>query len=186
MNDYHLYDDENLLSLLKQDDASAYTALYNRYWERMVTFAYIKLQSGADAKEVVQDVFLDMWNRRFNLQIPGNFQAYISGSVKYKIFTLLAKRKKELSNYQNIPTGLASRSTEEWLSYDQLRADLEKAVLRLPEKCRLVFKLSREKGLSTPEIAHQLQISPKTVENHMTKALFRLRKALKLLFNLLP
>lgn len=185
MNDYHLYDDETLLSLLKQDDELAYTALYNRYWERMVTFAYVKLQSGADAKEVVQDVFLDMWNRRYNLQIPHNFHAYIAGSVKYKIFTLLAKRKKELSNYQELQTSLASTSTEEWLSYDQLREDLEKAVLQLPEKCRLVFKLSRESGLSTPEIARHLQISPKTVENHLTKALFRLRKALKLFFDFL-
>ena len=185
MNAYHLYDDENLLGLLKQDDELAYTELYNRYWERMVTFAYVKLQSGADAKEVVQDVFLDIWNRRFNLQMPENLHAYISGSVKYKIFTLLAKRKKELSNYQKLQTGLSSSSTEEWLSYDQLRADLEKAVLQLPEKCRLVFKLSRERGLSTPEIARHLQISPKTVENHLTKALLRLRKALKLLFNFL-
>ena len=75
MNAYHLYDDENLLGLLKQDDELAYTELYNRYWERMVTFAYVKLQSGADAKEVVQDVFLDIWNRRFNLQMPENFHA---------------------------------------------------------------------------------------------------------------
>lgn len=185
MNYYYLYDDENLLSLLKQDDELAYTELYNRYWERMVTFAYLKLQSGADAKEVVQDVFLDMWNRRSNLQTPGNFHAYIAGSVKYKIFTLLAKRKKELSNYQKLQTRLASRSTEEWLSYDQLREDLEKAVLQLPEKCRLVFKLSRESGLSTSEIASRLQISPKTVENHLTKALFRLRKALRLFFDFL-
>ena len=185
MSDYYLYDDENLLSLLKQDDGLAYEELYNRYWERMVTFAYVKLKSGADAKEVVQDVFLDIWNRRLNLQIPENFFAYISGAVKYKIFTLLAKRKKELSNYKELQTGLSSRSTEEWLSYDQLREDLEKAVLQLPEKCRLVFKLSRETGLSTPEIARHLHISPKTVENHMTKALFRLRKALKLLFSFL-
>lgn len=185
MNDYHLYDDESLLGLLKQDDELAYTALYNRYWERMVTFAYVKLKSGADAKEVVQDVFLDIWNRRFNLQIPGNFQAYISGSVKYKIFTLLAKRKKAIFNYQELQAVPSSRSTEEWLSYDQLRADLEKAVLQLPEKCRLVFKLSRESGLSAPEIARHLQISQKTVENHLTKALFRLRKALKLFFDLL-
>ncbi|ANI90061.1 hypothetical protein A9P82_12665 [Arachidicoccus ginsenosidimutans] len=185
MNAYLSLSDNELVDLLKRDDKVAFTEIYNRYSEKMVTIAYVKLQSGNDAKEVVQELFIDIWNRRRNLNIRHSFYTYINGALKYKIYTFLGQQRKEQTRIQHLSTDKVSHNTEEWLSYETLRNDLEKAILELPEKCRLVFRLSREKGLSHHEIAQHLHISKKTVENHITKALNHLHGALKTIFFLL-
>lgn len=179
MNPYPSHSDSELLALLKDGDQAAFTEIYNRYWEKMVTIAYLKLQSTEDAKEVVQDLFVDIWNRREVSEVQYSLHTYISGALRYKIYSCLAKKQKEHHKIRQLPKEDICNNTEEWLSYEALKDDLEKAVLELPEKCRLVFRLSRENGLSNQEIANALDISPKTVENHLTKALGRLHTALK-------
>ncbi len=177
MQSYQTFDDETLLSLISGSDERAFTELYNRYWERMVTVAYAKLGSGDDAKEVVQEVFINLWNRRQNLDIQ-HVTAYLSGAVKYKVLTLLAARKKETAQFRMLGFADFSNTTEEWLQYNELRANLENAVMELPEKCKIVFQLSRQAGMSTKQIAAHLDVSPKTVENHLTRALSYLKKVL--------
>lgn len=179
MNTYRSYSDSELLVLLKVGDQAAFTEIYNRYWEKMVTIAYVKLQSTEDAKEVVQDLFVDIWNRRAVCEIHYSLHTYISGALRYKIYSCIATRQKEHQKIRQLPAQDICNNTEEWLSYETLKEDLERAVLELPEKCRLVFRLSREGGFSNQEIAAALHISSKTVENHMTKALERLHAALK-------
>lgn len=172
--------DEELLQKLQLDrDAVAFTTLYERYWEKLVTIAYLRLQCTMDAQEVVQEVFLDIWKRSENIQIRYTFNTYISAALKYKILTLLAKRKNEMNRQAMIDLLETDSSTEQWLSYQQLRDELESTVQSLPEKCRLVFRLSREKGLSEKQIAETLNISLKTVESHMSRALKTLRASLR-------
>lgn len=182
MNHYQSLNDQALAGLLQTGDRQAFTALYSRYWEKMVIVAYVKLQSTQDAEEVVQDLFVDIWNRRANLQLRNSFHTYISGALKYKIYTFIGKKNQELARSGSLAMEDICHNTEEWLSYEALREDLEKAVLELPEKCRLVFRLSRENGLSNQDIANTLSIAPKTVEKHLTKALLHLRTALKSFF----
>lgn len=182
MNNYSSLNDQALAGLLQTGDRQAFTALYSRYWEKMVIVAYVKLQSTQDAEEVVQDLFVDLWNRRGNLQLRNSFHTYISGALKYKIYTFLAKKHQEQARHSSLAADDVCHNTEEWLSYEALREDLEKAVLELPEKCRLVFRLSRESGLSNNDIANTLSIAPKTVEKHLTKALLHLRTTLKSFF----
>jgi len=179
MNPYLSHSDSELLILLKDSDQAAFTEIYNRYWEKMVTIAYVKLQSTEDAREVVQDLFIDIWNRRENYEIQYSLHTYISGALRYKIYSCLAKKQKEHNKILQLQGNDVCNNTEEWLSYETLKNDLEKAVQELPEKCRLVFRLSREGGFSNQEIATALHVSPKTVENHLTKALGRLHTALK-------
>ncbi|HEY8956308.1 RNA polymerase sigma-70 factor [Chitinophaga sp.] len=172
--------DEELLQKLQLDrDAVAFTILYERYWEKLVTIAYLRLQSTMDAQEVVQEVFLDIWKRSENIQVRHTFHTYISAALKYKILTLLAKRKNEMNRQAKIDLPETDSSTEQWLSYQQLKDELESTVQSLPEKCRLVFRLSREKGLSEKQIAETLNISLKTVESHMSRALRTLRASLR-------
>lgn len=186
MSNMQLHTEESLLELMKGGSASAFTELYNRYWERMVSIAFIKLKNTDDAKEVVQEIFIELWNRRENLSIRNSFYTYIATAVKYKIYTKIANRQKSHEKLAGLSTESVSNTTEEWLSFEQLRADLEKAVLDLPEKCRLVFRLSREEGLTGRQIAQKLSLSPKTVETHITKALQHLRAALRVLMSVLP
>lgn len=183
MNVKKLYSDEELLVQLQQhQDAAAFTALYERYWEKLITLAYVRLQSAADAQEVVQEIFLDIWKRAEHIHIQHSFHTYISAALKYKILTLLAKRRKAREQQAIHELSEADTSTEQWLSYQQLRDELEQNVQALPEKCRLVFRLSREKGMSEKQIAETLNISIKTVEAHISKALKTLRTSLRHLY----
>lgn len=175
-------DEELLQKLQLHRNAAAFTTLYERYWEKLVTLAYIRLQSTMDAQEVVQEVFLDIWKRSENIHIRHSFHTYISAALKYKILTFLAKRKNEIDRQSMLLLPEKDTCTEQWLSYQQLRDELESTVQTLPDKCRLVFRLSRENGLSEKQIAEKLNISVKTVEAHMSKALKTLRTSLRHLY----
>lgn len=176
---YEAAADKELLLLLKNGDKAAFTELYNRYWEKMVITAFLKLKSRPDAEEVVQDLFVDLWNRRRHLDVQGNLYTYLGGAIKFKIYTHLARRQQEQEKVRLLYPDEQCRNTEEWLDYEALREDLEKAVLKLPERSRLVFRMSREAGFSNKQIAQSLQVSLKAIEKHMTKALSHLQTALK-------
>jgi len=177
MSKYAVLDDKKLLSLLKTDDNSAFAELYGRYWQKLFSVAANKLKNISEAQELVQDIFLDIWNRRNELDVTSTLSAYLSVALKYKIINLLAKKSKEMryAAYAKNNLSISDISTEQLLSFDELKERLAKHVAELPDKCRLVYTLSREQGLSRKAIALQLGISEKTVESHLTKALKRLR-----------
>lgn len=187
MSLYSTHTDEELLLLLQSGNEAAFTALYDRYWERLLARAVLRLQSTEDAKEVVQDVFIRLWNRRENLTIRKSFYTYIAAALKYEIIRKLNERKRmrlesaELTDDATI-LKVADDTTRHELDFQDLQQRLEASVKRLPEKCRMVFRLSREKGLSEKEIAEALQISPKTVQGHITHAIKDLRSALNSFF----
>lgn len=181
MNPYADFDDKQLLACLKADDESAYVELYNRYWQKLFSIAANKLNNLAEAEELVQDIFLNIWNRRAELEIRSAVSSYLAVCVKYNVINVLAKRNKQYRYVryatQNTPEG--DHSTENWLQFEELKERLAKLVAGLPEKCRLIFRLSREQGLSQKEISARLNISEKTVESHLTKALRTLRLSLE-------
>lgn len=184
---YQLYDDERLLSLIANDDEHAFHVLYDRYWKKLLAHALIKLGSAEEAEEIVQTVFINLWRRRHTLQLRFTLATYLASVLKYEIIEHLARQKKENAQKQLLISvrPVEDHSTLEWLDYEQLQEDLERTIAALPEKCRLVFRLSREEGLSGKQIASTLNISPKTVEAHMNKALKFLRTSLQQLFSLL-
>jgi RNA polymerase sigma-70 factor (family 1) len=171
--DYRRYSDEELVRLLAQEDRKAFDELYHRYWSKLILQAKIKLDSETDAEEIVQDVFVGLWKRRKSLDLKYTFYSYIASCVKYEIFSLYAKREKNKLFVSGIEAAhqLNANATQDWMDYDSVRSTIEETVQSLPEKCRLVFRLSREEGLSHQEIADKLHISTKTVEAHISKAL---------------
>ncbi|MDR2284553.1 MAG: RNA polymerase sigma-70 factor [Sphingobacterium sp.] len=175
--------DEELFVLLSQHGKHrAFRLLYLRYWDKLLALAYKKLQDKEEAEEVVQEVFTNLWRRRKSTKLKNTFNTYISASVKYEIFACFAKRNKknQLSDHiQKI--GSAVNSVEQWIDYKDVLSTIQHTVSNLPEKCKLVFQLSREEGYTQQEIAQELKISTKTVENHMTKALRAIRISLHLL-----
>jgi RNA polymerase sigma factor (sigma-70 family) len=114
------------------------------------------------------------------IKLQYGFHTYIAAILKYEILRVLADRKKKRLQGQagsrdlSLPDSfetLPDHSTEQRLDFLDLQRQLEASVSQLPEKCQLVFRLSREKGLSEKEIAENLQVSPKTVQNHIHRAL---------------
>lgn len=172
--------DNELYLLFQNGNEAAFDILYSRYWKILLYKALQKLDSEDDAEEIVQDSLMVLWERKKDIQIKGQFSNYLSAILKYKILERLAKGKKSREENNKYSSGikLHDNNTEEWILFEDMKSVLETAINELPEKCQLVFRMSREKGFSDKDIANELGISQKTVESHITKALKTLRSKL--------
>lgn len=179
--------DYQLLDLMRDDDRLAFTELYKRYWDKIFVVAMHRLEDEEEAEEVVQDVFLSLWQRRATLTLTHSLNTYLSVAVKYKVMNVLARKYRKQQHQQHLTIHFqeGESSTERWLSEKELKKQLEQCVSQLPEKCRIVFMLSREEGKSNAQIAEELNIAPKTVEAHITKALRTLQNTLNISLPLL-
>jgi RNA polymerase sigma-70 factor (family 1) len=182
VNNFQPYADEHLVKLLREEDSKeAFEELYNRYWKRLLINARFNLGSEQEAEEVVQNVFMNIWKARERLQLKNTFATYILSCVKYETIAALVKQKKRsdaklvLSSIGDV----AEYNTINSIDYESTRKKLEETITTLPEKCQLVFRLSREEGFTEKQIAQQLRISTKTVQAHITKALKVLRTNLQ-------
>ena len=178
---YTAYEDEALVVLLSQGDQDAFTALYDRYWKRVFAIAGAKLEDLELARDLVQDIFTDLWKRRSTLCITGSLEAYLAVAVKYKVINTLALRRRERLFGKDWST-LADSSTEQWLAFDDLKEELARLVDKLPDRCRITYQLKREYGLSQKEIARRMDISEAAVEQNISRALKTLRRGLRYFF----
>ncbi len=176
---YEQYNDRQLLALLTQGDERAFTTLYDRYWKKLFVIAAKRMSSLEDAEEIVQDIFTTLWHRREQLAVSGDLANYLAVSVKYRVIKTLDRYYHQRRyNDALAPDEQIDNSTQEWLAFEELREEIAKYVKQLPEKCQLVFQLSREEGYSQKQIAETLHISEKTVEGHLGKAFKVLRSKL--------
>ncbi|MBO9153481.1 RNA polymerase sigma-70 factor [Chitinophaga sp. GCM10012297] len=180
----HDLTNEEILVLMQQGHENAFEELYNRYWKKLYNAIYSRTKSAEWAEGIVQDFFTSLWLKREKLQITGTFEAYAFTAVRYHLFHYIQKevtRKKYKDSLKSLPAS-HSNSTEEAVLLNDLNNRLSGAIARLPEKCRSVFELSRRQHKTNREIAEELGISEKTVENHLTRALRHLRLSLKEIF----
>jgi len=184
MTAYSSYTDADLLAFLRMGDKEAFTELYNRYWTLLFQVAANKTGSLAEAEEIVQDLFLDIWRRREQLEITSGVRTYLAVALKYRVINLLAQRNKRhrYEQYVSKKLSIADSSTEQWLGFHELDERIARLVADLPDKCRLVYQLKKEKGYSQRDIALHLRISEKAVEAHVTRALKLLRTGIRALF----
>ena len=174
------YTDKELLSAIADGDSNAFTELYNRYWDKLLFIAGAKFRDLSVAEEMVQDIFLDIWNRRSTLQINGELEAYLAVSMKYKVINAQAKLKRSAEFQQHLLHHQSEQdnSTEEWISFHELKERLSLHVSKLPERCRITYRLSKELGYSQKEIAAHLAISEKAVEANLSMAMKSVRLAM--------
>lgn len=172
--------DEILLRLLKADDGKAFKEIYSRYWKIIFESAYRRLASAEIAKELVQTVFLRIWEKRHIIQI-NHLQSYLQAAIRNRVINYIEStlvHKKYLQHVMDTTSGTCRR-TESAITFHELSQAIEKAIDLLPEKTRHVFRLSRFDHLSIREIAASLNISEKAVEYHITQSLKTLRLQLK-------
>jgi len=176
---YHFFSDEELTKLIcQQNDEFAFSELYKRHARLLVHTAIRKTGIRSTAEDLVQEVFFKFWLGRQKFDIHKNVQAYLQGILKYNIVNYYyQEQKKHVLSIEQVESP-ADDETQEHLDYNLLSELYEQSLLKLPEKCRQVFVLSR-KGFSLKEIAAKLDISEKTVEAHISKALRILRVEMK-------
>lgn len=173
------HSDEELLLLLQSGEHHAFREIYKRYWDKLLYIVGKKLNDLSEAESIVQDVFVDLWQRREILEVREQLAGYLVVAVRYRMLNFLARQHKAEAYLRDTARSLspADHSTEEWLGVEDLRGWLEKIVARLPEKCQLAYRL-RGEGYSQREIARQMNVSEKTVETHISRALKILRSGL--------
>ena len=171
--------DQQINQLLKDDPQKAIKYLFELYYDELCRYAYKLLEKKEFAEEIVQGVFIYLWEKRSTITINSSIKNYLVKSVKNQSINYF-KSKYFRSSTQNIEIEELSTShfTDEKSEVKELFALTRKAVDSLPERCSLIFKLSRNFGMSYKEIAAYLEISVKTVEAQITIALKRIREYL--------
>jgi RNA polymerase sigma-70 factor (family 1) len=173
--------DEHLLQRIQQGDERALEALFKKYYPSLLRFARGIVQTREDAEDIVQGVFIKIWDMRGSLDIHTALKAYLYMAVKNRCFNQLKQNEKKYWMDESFKDDL--RVSTEPVVYTVAVKDLDReiraAIEKLPPKCGLIFKLSRFEEKSYKEIAAIMEISVKTVENQMGRALQLMRTMLK-------
>ena len=169
-----LNSDIELLDRLKDNDRSAFDMIYNKYWSKLYLSAYNLLRNRQLSEDIIQEVFVSLWLKKSIITID-NLNSYLFTAVRFQVFKAIRDGKCHSDLFEKIEELSAHCEIESKLFEKEVTKRLDENIALLPEKCREIFILSRKKQLTVKEIAEQLQISPKTIENQIGIALRRLR-----------
>ena len=178
--EYRLLCEEILLKLLKADDDKAFKEVYNRYGRQLYKSAYSKTRSHDVAEEIVQNIFVTLWEKRTTSFIE-HLESYLQTAVKYRVinyFKSFLVKEKYLKNLKNQYSETEDTSATNLLLHE-LNAIIDKAIRELPEKTQIIFNLSRTENYTVKQISESMHLSEKAVEYHITKSLRQLRFYLK-------
>lgn len=170
--------DEHLFSLLRDDNKLAMDELFNRYWERLFKSADKLLFDEDAAKDVVQNVFVKIWENRNSILIT-NLYAYLLQATKYQVISHLRRGKFTAQHEEKLEFLTPENSTEQLINFKELNQAIVESLEHVPTRCREIFYLSRFECLSNKEIADRLDLSVRTVETQISKALKYLRETLE-------
>lgn len=170
----HHWSDIDLVERLKKSQKEAFDIIFNRYWELLFTSANKVLHDENASKDAVQEVLIDLWSRRENSNIQ-NLKAYLIQAVKNKVASQLRNGRFTERHLKKIEHLAVENSTEEKLTYNELEQTIMASIDKLPSRCREIFYLSRIQGMKNQEIAERLNLSKRTVETQISKALRSLR-----------
>jgi RNA polymerase sigma-70 factor, ECF subfamily len=163
---------------IKLDDEQAFELLFRRYYVKLCLYSNKYLNDPEEAREVVQEVFVRLWEGRDQIDPEDSLKSYIFRITQNLSISKLRRRKVESAYaeiYRMVYIDNREYSALETLLGKELEKNVAASVGRLPAECRKVFELSRMEGMKYREIAEALQISVKTVEAHMSRALKSLR-----------
>ncbi|MCX6214152.1 RNA polymerase sigma-70 factor [Spirosoma sp.] len=177
---YKSLPDELLLLYLRTGDENAFREIYLRYWKKLFSIARHKIQALDAVEELVQDIFLRLWERRESLQID-QLDAYLFTAVRYACINHIKSTlvKEKHADYAYVHYNDASYATDEQLDLDELMDAVEQQLNDLPEKTRQIFRLNRLEYQSVKEISTSLKVPERTVEYHISQAIKSLRVYLR-------
>ena len=173
-----LYTDQDLIKLLQTDTSRAIDLLFRMHYTYLCQSVYRILPNTTTAEDLVQDVFYELWKKKDNININTSIRAYLRRAARNKTLNYIRDQKMQFEDEENSPElESGAESSSEKLETQELQQHINKAIEALPERCRLVFSLSRYEEMTYAQIATSLGISIKTVENQISKALKLLRVA---------
>lgn len=169
--------EQQLCLLLHQGDKKAFDIVYDRYWKRLFVYAYKIFEDQLICEDIVQDVFLRLWERSKEVKIE-ELEKYLFKATKYQTLNAIRNMKKT-TPFEDILPHLHFEPSIELVFEERETLELvSNRVKTLPNKCQEIFLLSREEELSNKEIAQRLSVSVRTVESQLYKALRILKKDL--------
>lgn len=166
-------DDILLLKLIQSGDEQAFKYLFDTYFVSLCRYMHLYLDDRQEVEELVLDLFMYVWEHREHINIHLSLKAYLFQAARNKCLNCLRDRKQTLSLDE--VGDVFKDETASALEVEELNRLIAEAILSLPDKCRNVFRKSREENLTNQEIADEMQISVKTVEAQITKALKRIK-----------
>ncbi|MDN5287129.1 MAG: polymerase sigma-70 factor [Mucilaginibacter sp.] len=175
--------DSELWEAIQLNDNKAFNLLFERYWTAIYRTAYDYLPDDVVCLEIVNDIFLRIWQKRHELQIA-LFKSYLTSAARYHVYKELKARNKELISYMEDYTYITEKvldmnDGEKRIQSSEFQSKINDLLEQLPQRCREIFMLSREQHLSNNEISERLGISKRSVENQLTSALKHLRNSIK-------
>jgi len=162
-----------------------YNQLFHDYYVDLCRFAFTFVKDSDASEEIVQEVFIALWEKRHSLEISHSIRSFLYTSVKNKALNYVRDNNTRTIH----EAAFANEQTQEFApennscEYQQLEESVEKAIAELPEQCKRIYIMSRYENLTYKQIANQLEISPKTVENQLGIALKKLRTTISPIIN---
>jgi len=173
--------DKDLASQIKTGDKNAYRKLFEKYAPRIYNFSLSYLNDENDAEELVQNVFLKIWEKRTSLDSTQNLKAFIFKIAVNTIYDFIRRKNIEhaFKDYARLNYTANEDYTWHTIIFEEMKQNLDLLVSQLPEQQQKIFQLSKQEGLNSEEIAKKLNLSKRTVENHLYRAISFLKKHFK-------
>ena len=171
-------DDHVLLQQLKNGNEDAFSKIYSKYWKKIYMLAYDRLKDSKQSQDIVQDIFISLWERRESLEIQ-NLNAYLHTSVRYNVFKLVAvnKVKDDFYDLSEVLSSQSSFADHRIISHELMTA-FNNLVENMPAQRQKIFRMRYEENMKTRLIAEQLNISQKTVQNQLLSSYKNIRSLL--------
>lgn len=169
--------EQEIIGAIREGNERIFEETFRKYYQSLCNYANSILKETDEAEEVVQNLFLSIWEKRSDLEISISLKSYLYRAVHNHCLNRI-KHLKVREEYQQYAVNFYDASYESvshTVMKNELETKIEEAIRKLPEQCRLIFRMSRFEELKYHEIAEQLELSPKTVENQIGKALKILR-----------
>ena len=173
MEPFTTENDKQLVAKLRNNEVQAFDSLFHKYSEKLYRFSFSLLKNEEDSKEVVQEVFFRIWNKRFDMDSTKSFKSLLF-TISYNLIIDQLRLRLKDQNYRKFLRDYFDRQvlkTDSNIDFETLSQQVDTAVEELPGKRKQIYKLSRENGYSNKEIARELGISVKTVETQINLSL---------------
>jgi len=163
---------------LKSGDVDAYESIFKEYYRPLVVFAMKYINNAETAKEIVQDFFVKLFEKRFTINIDTSLKSYLYKSVYNACLNYISQNETRNRHFKNMAAQAEDSIIDDHIAAVELQERIYKCIENMPEQCRKIFKMNRFDGLRNEQIAQKLNLSKRTVETQISKALKILRKKL--------